>query len=115
MTDQEIKEHEMPTTISLDDLLEIAWRRRFYIIIPFILVLSITLILCFTLPKTYKATTTIIVNPQIITKDYMKSPLATTPIEYMNVLEEKIQSRTLLEKVIRELNLYQNIKSSSFL
>lgn len=107
MTEKEIKKQEMPTPMSLDDLLEIVWRRRFYIIIPFILVISITLILCFTLPKIYKATTTIIVSPQIISRDYLNSPLSTNPIEYMNVLEEDIKSRTFLEKIIKELGLYR--------
>ena len=112
MTDYEINEkeaREQEATLSLDDVIEVAWRRKWAIVIPVILSTVIALILCFTLPKVYRASTTIIVDPEIISDEYMKSLLVTQPNEYMNILGATIYSRTALQKVITELGLFSDL------
>jgi len=100
---------EEEKSISVIDYLEVAWRRRWYIIIPFTLVMTITFTLCVTLPKIYKASTTILVIPQGIPDSFVKSTVTMNPSAYLNVISQEIMSRTRLEKVIHELSLFPEI------
>jgi len=101
--------------LTTDEYLEIALRRIWYIIIPLVLaMLSATfyVILC---PRTYLASTTIMVTPQKVPTDYVK-PTVTTPLEYrLNSIRQEIMSRTQLEKVISEFNLYTEEAKTLFL
>jgi len=100
---------EEEKSVSVIDYLEIAWRRRWYIIIPFTLVMTITFTLCVTLPKIYKASTTILVIPQGVPDSFVKSTVTMNPSAYLNVISQEIMSRTRLEKVIHELSLFPEI------
>ena len=97
---------EEEKSISVIDYLEIAWRRRWYIIIPFIVVMTITFTLCVMLPKIYKASTTILIIPQGVPDSFVKSTVTMNPSAYLNVISQEIMSRTHLEKVINELSLF---------
>ena len=94
-------------TFSIVDYLEIAWRRKWFIIIPLLVVMPITIALCFLLPKIYRASTTILVIPQNVPDSFVKSTVTMNPSEYLNVLSQEIMSRTRLEKIIHELSLFQ--------
>lgn len=97
---------EEEKSISIVDYLEIAWRRKWFIIAPFLVIMPITIFLCFTLPKIYKASTTILVIPQKVPDDFVRSTVTMNPSEYLNVISQEIMSRTRLEKVIHELSLF---------
>jgi len=101
---------EEEKSFSIVEYLEIAWRRKWFIITPFFLVIPIAVVLCFTLPKIYKASTTILVIPQNIPNDLVRSTVTMNPSEYLNVLSQEIMSRTRLEKIIHELSLFSNLK-----
>lgn len=93
-------------TISIIDYLEIALRRKWFIIIPFLLGIIITITLCFALPKIYKASTTILIIPQEVPDDFVRSTVTMNPSEYLNIIKQQIMSRTRLEKIINELSLF---------
>ncbi len=100
---------EEQSTISIIDYLDVALRRKWFIIIPFLTVLLISVTLCFVLPKKYKATTTILVIPQNVPDAFVKSTVTMNPSEYLNILYQEIMSRTRLEKVIKELSLFPRL------
>ncbi len=100
---------EEQSTISIIDYLDIALRRKWFIIIPFLAVLSIAVTLCFVLPKVYKASTTILVLPQNVPDDFVKTTVTMNPSEYLNVLSQQIMSRTRLEQIIKELSLFPEL------
>ena len=62
---------------TLGDYLSIAWRRKFHILIPFIVVLLITVATVLLLPPVYKSTGTILIESQQIPKELIQSTVTT--------------------------------------
>ena len=100
---------EETNTVSIIDYLDIALRRKWFIIIPFLAVMCITVTLCVVLPKVYKASTTILVLPQNVPDDFVKTTVTRNPSEYLNVLSQQIMSRTRLALIIKELSLFPEL------
>lgn len=84
----------------------IALRRRWQILVPLVLCTAGAATSLRYLPKVYKATTVILVQPQHIPSDYVK-PTVTTSIEGgLKTIQQQITSRTRLEQVARDLGLF---------
>lgn len=97
----------------IGEYLDTAIRRKWFIIIPFILSLILTTGLYWKLPKIYRSDTLILVLPQKVPQDYVK-PTVTTPIQYrLKTITEEILSRTRLETIINELNLYPELRKTT--
>ena len=90
--------------------IDLALRRKWCIIIP----LAISIVASYgyfkSLPKIYKATTTILVLPQKIPESYVRSTITTSVSDQLNTISQEILSRTRLEKVIQTLNLYPELR-----
>ena len=102
----------MPETEKPFDIrqyLEIAVRRKWYIIIPLVCSLVISSGLYKYLPKVYKGTTLILVQPQRVPEAYVRSTVTDSVAGRLNTISQEILSRTRLEKVIQELNLYPGL------
>jgi len=92
------------------DYIEMAVRRKWWIIIPLVLVMIGSFILYRKLPKIYKATTLILVQPQQIPTDYVQSTV-TSVSDRLATISQQILSRTSLEQVIKQLHLISNPSS----
>jgi len=62
-------------------------------------------------PKIYRATTLILVQPQRVPTEYVRSTVTDSVTSLLNTLSQEILSRTRLERVIQEFNLYEDIRS----
>lgn len=92
--------------IKPEDIIEIILRRRWWIIIPFILSIVIGICLAFMLPKMYKAETLVLIQPQKVPTDYVQ-PVITTDIDSrIEALSRQILSRSNLERLMQDFNLY---------
>lgn len=58
------------------------------------------------MPRTYRASTLILVQPQKIPMAYVRPTVTTTIEDRLRSLQQQITSRTRVERVIRELNLF---------
>ena len=92
---------------TLQDYIEMAKRRKWWIIIPFLLVMMGGYGVYNKLPKTYKATTLILVQPQKIPKDYVQSTVSSVS-DRLATISQQILSRTSLQQVITQLHLIGN-------
>jgi len=91
---------------NIDDYKEIVLRRLSYIIIPFVLVFTGALLYAFLAPKTYEARALILVTPQRVPSEFVRSTVTSRVNERLHSIEQEITSRTSLEQVIRDNNLY---------
>ena len=66
--------------IKPEDIIEIILRRRWWIIIPFILSIVVGICLAFMLPKKYISETLVLIQPQKVPMDYVQ-PVITTDID----------------------------------
>lgn len=91
---------------NIDDYKEIVLRRLPYIIIPFVLIVLGAVLYAFLAPKTYEAKTLILVTPQRVPADFVKTTVTSNITERLHSIEQEITSRTGLEQIIRDNNLY---------
>jgi polysaccharide chain length determinant protein (PEP-CTERM system associated) len=95
---------------NIHDYLEIGLRRKWYIIIPFIFSIIVSFGVYKYLPKIYRATTLILVQPQRVPESYVRPTNTDSIAGRLNTISQEILSRTRLEKVIQELNLYSELR-----
>lgn len=102
-----------PKPLGLNDYIDIGLRRKWFIIIPFIAAIFISFGVYKYLPKIYKATTLILVQPQRVPETYIRPTITASIGERLNTISQEILSRTRLEKIIQEFNLYPELRKKA--
>ena len=97
---------------NIQDYLAIGLRRKWYIIIPLVICVLVSFGVYKYLPKVYKSTTLILVQPQRVPENYVRSTNTDSVASRLNTIGQEILSRTRLEKVIQEFNLYSEIRNN---
>lgn len=87
-------------------LIEIIVRRKWYIIIPLTIAMMVGIYLSLSLPKVYRATTLILVQPQKVPTNYVRSIVTSTVEARLRTISEQIMSITNIERIIRNFNLF---------
>ena len=95
---------------NIQEYLDLGLRRKWYIIIPLVLGILGSFGVYKYLPKVYKATTLILVQPQSVPESYVRPTTTDSVANRLNTISQEILSRTRLEKVIQEFNLYTDIR-----
>jgi polysaccharide chain length determinant protein (PEP-CTERM system associated) len=90
-----------------EDFLRIAWARRWFIIVPTVVITVATFVWAASLPNRYRATATILVVPQQVPESYVKPTVTTSLAERLQTIQQQILSRTRLERIIEEFKLYE--------
>jgi polysaccharide chain length determinant protein (PEP-CTERM system associated) len=101
---------EKAQTINLGHYINLIFKRRWLLIIPFCLSMIVGIYLAITLPKIYKASATILVSPQRVPDEYVR-PLVEADISTrINTISQEILSRTNLKTIIEQFNLFSGPK-----
>lgn len=90
-----------------DDYLRILWRRRWLVVVPLLLIASTTAVVAMFLPNRYRASTSIVIVPQRVPENFVRSTVTAELSERLNLISQQILSRTRLERIIQEFNLYE--------
>lgn len=99
--------------LGFQDYLTIGLRRKWYILIPLILGVMGSFVVYKYIPKIYQATTLILVQPQRVPEDYIRPTITDSVVNRLNTISQEILSRTRLEKVIEEFNLYPELRKKA--
>lgn len=101
--------------MDIQDYLEILLRRKWLIILPVIIFIIGGIVYALKSPKLYQASTLILIQRQKVPESYVK-PTVTNPIgERLHTISQQIMSRTRLEMIIDEFNLYPKMRQTLFL
>src|SRR5215510_6156468 len=98
-----------------DDFLQIAWRRKWIILIPFVVISVGTFIVVARLPNQYRSQTTILVVPQRVPDSYVRSTVTASIDERLRSISEQILSRSRLERIIHDFDLYRELRKKALL
>ena len=93
-------------TYTPEVIFEIAWRHKWMILLPFVIATTGIVVYARSLPNLYRSETLILVVPQRIPESYVRSTVTNRIEDRLRSIKEQILSRTRLEQVIREFNLY---------
>jgi len=99
-------------SFNIDDYKEILLRRLPYIIIPFVLIVVGAVLYALLAPKTYEAKALILVMSQRVPEGFVKTTVTSNVAERLLAIEQEITSRTGLEQIIKDYNLYPNATKS---
>jgi polysaccharide chain length determinant protein (PEP-CTERM system associated) len=94
--------------IKPEQVLEIISRRRWCIIPPICLALLVGIYLAIILPKVYKAETLILVEAQRVPAEFVRSIVTEDIMSRISTISEQILSRTNLERIIDQFNLFSD-------
>ncbi|MBI5755309.1 MAG: hypothetical protein HZA12_00130 [Nitrospirae bacterium] len=99
--------------LQIEDYIEIILRRKWFIIIPFAAsIIGIIIALIF-IPPLYKSTTLILVEPQKVPEAYVNPTITADIKDRLSTITQQVMSRTRLESVVNEFNLYQDKKGKT--
>jgi len=99
--------------INLKDVIEIVLRRRWWIIISFFLSMIVGILLALTLPRIYTSKALILIQPQKLPDNYVRSVVTTDNELRLNILSKQVMGRSNLEKIIQDFNLFTEPKYES--
>jgi polysaccharide chain length determinant protein (PEP-CTERM system associated) len=97
---------------SPNDILAILSRRKWHVIIPVFVGTFGALIVSRVLPNRYQSDTLIQIVPQRVPDSYVRSTVTTDLDERLKSITQQIMSRTRLEEIITQLDLYPTERNS---
>jgi polysaccharide chain length determinant protein (PEP-CTERM system associated) len=98
-----------------EDVLRIAWRRKWLIVAPFVVVSLATALVAWRLPDRYRSDTLILVVPQRVPESYVKSTVTTRIEDRLDSVRNQVLSRTRLERLILDFNLYPRARRAGIM
>jgi protein tyrosine kinase modulator len=98
------------SNLTLRELVRAVARRPAWVLLPVLLGLVAAVALLRILPPTYTAGTLVMVEKQKVPADYVKATVTTSMEDRIKTIEQQINSRGSLERVITELDLYPALR-----
>ena len=96
------------TQIKPDYIIDVLIRGRWFLIIPLCISLTLGLWATLTANKTYQASTLILVQPQRVPTNYIKSVVSSSINQRISTISQQVLSRSNLEQIIEQFGLYEN-------
>ena len=88
--------------------LRLVLRYRWIIMTPVLVASIVGIYLCMTMSRVYEANTLILVEPQRVPQNYVKSVVSSNIDQRISTISQQILSRTNLERIINEFDLFQS-------
>ena len=101
-----------PKQLQLEDYIEIILRRKWFVIIPFVVSIIGIIVTLLIVPRSYKSTTMILVEHQKVPESYVNPTVTADINERLNTITQQVMSRTRLESIVNEFGLYNKEKSN---
>ncbi|MDY6908373.1 MAG: GNVR domain-containing protein [Thermodesulfobacteriota bacterium] len=96
--------------LNIEPYLDAARRRKWWILVPLVIAVIAGAVYAKTTPRVYRATTLILVEPQRIPTSYVTPTVTQSVAGRLRTISQQVHSRTNLERIIEEFNLYPEAK-----
>jgi polysaccharide chain length determinant protein (PEP-CTERM system associated) len=100
---------------NLTKYIDIALRRKYWVIIPFLIVVLAGLGYLLFAPKTFEAKTLILVQEQKVPQDFVRAIVSSELDDRLRTISQQVTSRTNLEAIIQEYQLYNSPAEASMI
>ncbi len=101
---------ERKTPSSLGDFLAVIQRRKYWIIIPSLVVIVLGILLTPLVPRSYQSTTTIMVEPQKVPTEYVRPISTSEMVNRIHRIQLEVLNGPELVRVIQDLDLYPALR-----
>src|SRR5262245_10478815 len=95
--------------------LKMAWRRKWQIVLPAIVIASVAAWGIQRLPNRYRSEALLLVVPQRVPEAFVRSTVTTRRDDRLQSITQQILSRTQLEDIIRDFDLYADLRTTDSL
>jgi polysaccharide chain length determinant protein (PEP-CTERM system associated) len=95
----------MEASTPMKHYLDVAWRRKWWLVAPMVLATAASVALAMWMPKLYRASTTILVARQSVPEDIARSTVTLHVEERLRSLQVQMLSRSYLEPIAREFQM----------
>jgi succinoglycan biosynthesis transport protein ExoP len=99
-------------TKTLADYLDLVKRRRYYIVVTWLLVSLISVIVAYNLPKTYRSTATLLIEAPIISTKLFESTVSQYADELIQSIYQRVMTTDNVFSIIDSSDLYNDFKGS---
>lgn len=99
-------------TIDIKDYINIVKRRSKFLLIPFVVISILSIVLSVVLPSVYRSIATILIEEQEIPSDLVHSTVTTFADQRIQVISQRIMTRTNLADIIQKFDLYPKERKS---
>jgi len=89
-----------------EDIVRLAARRWLLLLLPIVVIGAATAAVSSWLPNRYRSETLILVIPQRVPEEYVRPTVTTRINDRLQAITQEILSRTRLERIIQDFNLY---------
>ena len=93
------------------EYLKILWRRRYFVLVPFLLVSATLCYAIRKLPNIYESQSLIIVDPPKVSPDVARSPVMVDISSRLSTIKQTVTSRSSLQALIEKYDLYKSLRS----
>jgi polysaccharide chain length determinant protein (PEP-CTERM system associated) len=90
-----------------EDYLLIVWERKWLLLLPIVVVWAGAFLYARSLPDRYRSQARVLIVPPQVPEDYVRTTVTSTLQERLTAMSQQILSRTRLERIITEFNLYE--------
>ena len=94
--------------IKPDYIIDVLIRGRWFLIVPLCIFLTVGLGKTLTANKTYEASTLILVQPQRVPTNYIRSVVSSSINQRISTISQQVLSRSNLEQIIDQFGLFEN-------
>jgi uncharacterized protein involved in exopolysaccharide biosynthesis len=103
----------MEKDINIKDYVDVIKRRKYYFIIPAVIVIFISTSIALILPAIYKSTATILIEAQEIPKDIVRTTVTGYVEERLQAIRKRVLSDSNLLDIAERFALYSNLKDNN--
>ena len=96
---------------TLDDFKQILLRRKWSIILPAVIIFAVSALLVALLPRTYKSTSTILIEAQVIPQEFVATTVTSYAEQRLQSINQRVMSTTKLMEIMNRFKLYPELKS----
>jgi polysaccharide chain length determinant protein (PEP-CTERM system associated) len=101
----------IPKDANFDYILTAGRRQFWFIVIPFFLIFMAAIIYCIAAPRAYRSSSLVLVQPQEVPAEYVKSTVTSDVKSRLNSITDEVLSRSALEEIITKFDLYPELRS----
>lgn len=98
----------LPPEMGVRDFAKLFLRRKWLIVFSVLFILLAGAVYCVVTPELYKSTTSILIIPQSVPQDFVRSTITVRVDQQLSTIKQQVLSRTTLTKVMEELDLFRN-------
>lgn len=98
---------------SLRDYLDILWRRKYWIVIPAIILMIGTVVFTYSLPESFKSQGLILIESQEIPQDLIRTTVTSYADQRIEVIKQRLLTTNRIMQIVEKHNLYPEQRKNS--